>query len=167
MKSSLAVVPLKNRFSVVTDTVRFSHAGRLGASVMLVGWSTVALNNTAELLLLTSTKYLKVWFPPGGIPVALPIKAIQKMTAVTGVLSSALMTTSRPLGALGGSEEYRSDGVMKYIKAVEGFLAKEGIVHLTCTIYHSPYTSTSAVSVRFPALIPNSTPLAPQVTAQV
>ena len=103
MKSSLAVVPFENRFSAVTDTVRFSHAGRLGASIMLVRWSTVVLNNTPELLSLTSTKYLKVWFPPGGIPVALPIKAIQEMTAVTGVVSSALMTTSRPLGALGGS----------------------------------------------------------------
>ena len=99
MKSSLAVVLLKNRFSAVTDTVRFSHAGRLGASVMLVGWSTVALNNTAELLLVTSTKYLKVWFPPGGIPVALPIKAIQEITAVTGVVLSASMTASRPPGA--------------------------------------------------------------------
>ena len=76
---------------------------------MLVGWSTVVLNNTAELLLLTSTKYLKVWFPPGGIPVALSIKAIQEMTAVTGVVSSALMTTSRPLGASGGSEECKGD----------------------------------------------------------
>ena len=115
MESSLAVVPLKNRFSAVTDTFRVSHAGRLGASVMLVGWFTVALNNTAELLVLTSTKYLKVRFPPGGIPVALSIKAIQEMTAVTGVVSSALMTTSRPLGVLGGSEKYRSDRVMKYI----------------------------------------------------
>ena len=102
MNFLLAVVPLKIRFSAVTNTVRFSHAGRLGASVMLVGWSTVVLNNTAELLL-TSTKYLKVWFPPGGIPVALFIKAIQKMTAVTGVVLSALMTTTRPLGAFGGS----------------------------------------------------------------
>ena len=115
MKSSYAVVPLKNRFSAVTDTVRVSHAGRLGASVMLVGWSTVVLNNTAELLLLTSTMYLKVWFPPGGIPIALPIKAIQEMTTVTGVVSSALMTTSRPLGALGGSENYRSHRAMKYV----------------------------------------------------
>ena len=88
MKSSLAGVPLKNRFPAVTDTVRFSHAGRLGASTVLVGWSTVALNNTAEVLLLTSTKYLKVWFSPGGIPVALPIKAIQEMLAVTGDVSS-------------------------------------------------------------------------------
>ena len=109
MKSSLAVVPLKNRFSAVTDTVRVSHAGRLGASTMLVGWSTVALNNTAELLLITSTKYLKVWSPPGGIPVALSIKAIQEMTAVTGAVSSAFMTTSRPSGALGGSEERKDD----------------------------------------------------------
>ena len=105
MKSSLAEVPLKNRFSAVTDTVRVSHAGRLGASTMLVGCSTVALNNTAELLLLTSTKYLKVWFPPGGIPIALSIKAIQEMTAVTGAVSSTLITTTRPSGALGGSEE--------------------------------------------------------------
>ena len=104
MKSSLAGRPLKNRFSVVTDTVRVSHAGRLGASIMLVGCFTVVLNNTAELLLLTATKYLKVWFPPGGIPVALSIKAIQEMTAVTGVVSSALMKTVRLLGALGGSE---------------------------------------------------------------
>ena len=105
---------MKNRFFAVTDTVRLSHAGRLGASVMLVGWSTVALNNTAELLL-TSTKYLKVWFPPGGIPVALFIKAIQEMTAVTDVVSFALMTTSRPVGALGISEKYRSHRGMKYI----------------------------------------------------
>ena len=104
MKSSLAEVPLKNRFSAVTDTVRFSHAGRLGASTVLVGWSTVALNNTAEVLLLTSTKYLKVWFPPEGIPVALSIKAIQEMTAVTGDVSLGVMTTDRPLGALGGPE---------------------------------------------------------------
>ena len=103
MKSSLAGVPLKNKFSAVTDTVRFSHAGRLGASTMLVGWSTVALNNTAELLLLTSTKYFKVWFPPGGILVAMSIKAIQEMTAVTGVATLVLMTTERPQGALGGS----------------------------------------------------------------
>ena len=62
MKSSLAVVPLKNRFSAVTDTVRVSQAVRLDASTMLVGCSTVhvALNNTAKLLLLTSAKYLKV-----------------------------------------------------------------------------------------------------------
>ena len=98
---------MKNRFSAVTDTVRFSHAGRLGASTMLVAWSTAPLNNTAELLLLTSTKYLKVWFPPGGIPVALSIKAVQEMIAVTGVVSSALMTTVRPLGVLGGPEKGR------------------------------------------------------------
>ena len=105
MKSSLAGVPLKNRFSAVTDTVRFSHAGRLGVSTVVVGWTTVPLNNTAEPLLLTSTKYLKVWFPPGGIPVALSIKAVQEMTAVTGVVSSALMTTVRPMGVLGRSEK--------------------------------------------------------------
>ena len=107
MKSSLAGVPLKNSFSAATDTVRFSHAGRLGASTMLVGWSTVALNNTAELLVLTSTKYIKVWFTPDRIPVALSIKAIQEMIAVTGVVSFASITTVRPLGALGssGSEE--------------------------------------------------------------
>ena len=104
MKSSLAGVPLKNWFSAVTDTVRFSHAGRLGASTVLVGWSTVVQNNTAEELLLTSTKYLKVWFPPGGIPVALSIKAIQEMTAVTGDVSLGVMTTDRPLGVLGGPE---------------------------------------------------------------
>ena len=117
MNVRLAVVPLKNRFSAVTDTVRVSHAGRLGASVMSVGCSTVVLNNTAELLLLTSTKYLKVWFPPRGIPVALPIKAIQEMTAVTvtGVVSFALMTTSRSLGALGGSEKYKMIRAMKYV----------------------------------------------------
>ena len=115
MKSSLAGGPLKNKFSAVTDTVKFSHAGRLGASVMLVGWSTVALNNMPELLLLTSTKYHKVWFPPGEIPVALSIKVIQEMTAVTGVVSFAVMTTSRPSGALGISEKYRSHRVMKYI----------------------------------------------------
>ena len=117
MKSSLAGVPLKNRFSAVTDTVRFSHAGRLGASTMLVGWSTVALNNTAELLVFTSTKYLKVWFPPGGIPVALSIKAIQKMTAVTGVVSPAAMRTPRLSGALGGSEKWQGQmyRVMKYV----------------------------------------------------
>ena len=104
MKSSLAGVPLKNRFSAVTDTVRFLHAGRLGASTVLVGWSTVALNNTAEVLLLTSTKYLKVWFPPGGIPVTLSAKAVQEMTAVTGDVSFGVMIADRPLGALGGSE---------------------------------------------------------------
>ena len=104
MKASLAEVPLKNKFSAVTDTVRFSHAGRLGASTVLVGWSTVALNNTAEELLLTSTKYLKVWFPPRGIPVALSIKAVQELTAVTGDVSFGVMTTDRPLGALGGSK---------------------------------------------------------------
>ena len=102
MKSSLTEVPLKNRFSAVTDTVRFSHAGRLGASTVLVGWFTVALNNTAELLLLTSTKYLKVWFPPGGIPVALSIKAIQEMAAVTGDVSFGVMTTLNPLSISGG-----------------------------------------------------------------
>ena len=106
MKSFLAGVPLKNMFSAVTDTVRFSHAGRLNASTMLVGWSTVPLNNTAELLLLTTTKYLKVWFPPGGIPVALSIKA-QEMMAVTGDVSSALMSTVRPVGVLGRSEKSR------------------------------------------------------------
>ena len=103
MKSSLAEVPLKNRFSAVTDTFRFSQTGKLGASTVLVGWSTVALN-TAEVLLLTSTKYLKVWFPPGGIPVAFSIKAIQEMIAVTGVVSSDSMTADSPLGALGDSE---------------------------------------------------------------
>ena len=103
MKSSLTVVPLKKRFSAVTDTVRFAHAGGLGASTMPVGWFTVALNNTAELI--TSTKYLKVWFPPVGIPVALSIKGIQEMVAVTGVVSFALMTKSRALGAVEGSEE--------------------------------------------------------------
>ena len=60
MKDSMAAVPLKNRFSALTDTVRFSHAGRLGASTVIAGWSTVALNNTAERLLFTLTKYLKV-----------------------------------------------------------------------------------------------------------
>ena len=104
MKSSLAGVPLKNWFSAVTDTVRFSHAGRLGASTVLVGWSTVALNNTVEVLLFTSTKYLKVWFSPEGIPVALSVKAIQVMTAVTGDVSLGVMITDRPLGALGGPE---------------------------------------------------------------
>ena len=103
MKSSVAGVPLKNRFSAVTDTVRFSHAGRLGASTVLVGWSTVALNNTAEVLLLTSTKYLNVGFPPGGIPVALFINAIQEMLAVTGVVSYGVMIADRPLSALGDS----------------------------------------------------------------
>ena len=71
---------------------------------MLVGWSTVVLNNTAEVLLLTSTKYLKDWFPPGGIPVAVSIKAIQEMLAVTGVVSFGVMTADRLLGALGGSK---------------------------------------------------------------
>ena len=106
MKSSLAGVPLKNRFSAVTDTVRFSHAGRLGASTVLVGWSTVVQNNTVEVLLLTSTKYLKVGFPPRGIPVyaELFIKGIQSMTAVTGDMSLDMMTADNPLGALGGSE---------------------------------------------------------------
>ena len=115
MKPSVAGIPSKNRFSAVTDTVRFSHAERLAASTMLVGWSTVALNNTAELLLLTSTKYIKVWFPPGGIPVALSIKAIQEMTAVTVSVSSALMTTVRLSGAFGSSEKldhtHRVNGV--------------------------------------------------------
>ena len=106
MKSSLAGVPLKNRFSAVTDTVRFSHAGRLGASTVLVGWSTVVLNNTAEVLLLTSTKYLKVGFPPGGFPVymELSITGIQSMTAVTGAVSLELMSADNPLGVLGRSE---------------------------------------------------------------
>ena len=104
MKSSVAGVPLKNRFSAVTNTVRFSHAGRLDASTVLVGWSTVALNNTAKVLLLTSTKYLKVWSSPGGIPVALSINAIQEMLAVTGDVSFGLMTADRPMGALGGSK---------------------------------------------------------------
>ena len=103
MKYSLAGGPLKNRFSAVTDTVRFSHAGRLGASTVLVGWSTVALNNTAEVLLLTSTKYLNVGFPPGGIPVSLFISAIQEMLAVTGDVSYGVMIADRPLSALGGS----------------------------------------------------------------
>ena len=103
MKSSLAGVPLKNRFFAVTDTVRFSHAGRFGAFTVLVGWSTVALNNTAEVLLLTCTKYCSVEFPPGGIPVALSIKAVQEMTAVTGDVSFGLMTADRPLGASGDS----------------------------------------------------------------
>ena len=109
MKSSLAGVPLKNRFSAVADTVRFSHAGRLGASTVAFGWSTVPLNNTAGLLLLTSTKYLKVWFPPGGIPVALSIKAVQEMTAVTGVVLVNFMTIVivTPVGALGGPEKGR------------------------------------------------------------
>ena len=106
MTSSLAEVPLKNRFSAVTDTVRFSHAGKLGASTLLVGWSTVVQNNTAEVLLLTLTKYLKVRFPPRGIPVymELSIKGIQSMTTVTGAVSLELMTADNPLGALGGSE---------------------------------------------------------------
>ena len=74
---------------------------------MSFGWSTVPLNNTAELLLLTSTKYLKVRSLLGGIPIALSVKAIQEMTAVTGVASSTLMTTERSLGVLGGSEKDR------------------------------------------------------------
>ena len=102
MKSSLTEAPLKNRFSAVTDTVRFSHAGRLGASTVLVGWSTVVLNNIAELLLLTSTKYLKVSSPPGGIPVALSIKAIQEMAAITGDVSFGVTTTLKPLSISGG-----------------------------------------------------------------
>ena len=100
----MAAVPLKNRFSAVTDTVRFSHAGRLGASTVLVGWSTLILNNTAEVLLLTSTKYLNVWFPTGGILVALSIKGNQEITAVTGLVSSGLMTAVTLLGASGGSK---------------------------------------------------------------
>ena len=106
MKSSLAEDPLKNRFSAVTDTVRLSHAGRLGASTVLVGWSTVVQNNTAEVLLLTSTKYLNVGFPPGGIPVymELSIKGIQSMTAVTGDVSLDMTAADNPLGALGDSE---------------------------------------------------------------
>ena len=103
MKSSPAGVPLKNRFFAVTDTVRFSHAGRLGASTVLVGWSTVVQNNTAEVLLLTSTKYLKLVFPPGGIPVALFINAIQEMLALTGAVLYGVMIADRPLSALGGS----------------------------------------------------------------
>ena len=74
---------------------------------MSFGWSTVLLNNAAELLLLNSTKYLKVWFPPGGIPVAPSIKTIQEIRAITGVVSSAMMVTVRPLGASGGSEKGR------------------------------------------------------------
>ena len=105
MKSSLAEVSLKNWLSAVTDTVRFSHAGRLGASTVLVGWSTVALNNTAEVLLLTSTKYLKLVFPPRGIPVALSSNAIQEMLAVTGIVSSDLMTADRPVGTAGRSKK--------------------------------------------------------------
>ena len=119
MKSSLEGVPLKNMFSAVTDTVRFSHAGRLGASTVLVGWSTVPLNNTAGLLLLTSTKYLKVWFPPGGIPVALSIKAVQEMIAVTGVVSSGLMTAVRPVGVLGGP--INEDHTYEYHNNERGF----------------------------------------------
>ena len=106
----MAAVPLKNRFSAVTDTVRFSHAGRLGASTVLVGWSTIVLNNIAELLLLTSTKYLKVWFSPGGIPVTLPIKGDQEISAVTGLVSTALMTAVTLLGASGGSKYYNTSG---------------------------------------------------------
>ena len=114
MKSSLVEILSRNRFAAVTDTVRVSHGGRLGVSVMLVGWSTVALNNTAKLLLLTSTKYLKVCFPPGGIPVALSIKAIQEMTAITGIVSSALTSTSRPLGAFGGPKKRRGHNICTY-----------------------------------------------------
>ena len=139
MKSSLAGVPLKNMFSAVTDTVRFSHAGRLGASTMLVGWSTVPLNNTAELLLLTSTKYLKVWSPPGGIPVALIIKAVQEMIAVTGVVSFVLMTTVRPLGASGGSEKGRvaqSDEVRIHIRSRMACKGSNGSFDTTLTTYH-------------------------------
>ena len=102
MKDSMAEAPLKNRFSAVTDTVRFSHAGKLDASTVLVGWSTVVLNNIAEVLLLTSTKYLNVWFSSGGIPVALSSKTIQEMTAVTGEVSSSVMTTPKPLSISGG-----------------------------------------------------------------
>ena len=104
MKSSLAGVPLKNRFSAVTDTVKFSHAGRLGASTVLVRLSTVVQNNTAEVLLLTCTKYLKLWFPPRGIPVTLSVNTIQEMTAVTGIESLDVMTVDRPIGALGISK---------------------------------------------------------------
>ena len=108
MKSSLAGVPLKNKFSAVTNTVKFSHDGSWGASTVSFGWSTVLLNNAAELLFLTSTKYLKVRSLLGGIPIALSLKAIQEMRAVTGAVSSTSMTTERPLGVLGGSEK---DGV--------------------------------------------------------
>ena len=125
MKSSLSGVPLKNRFSAVTDTVRFSHAGRLGASAVLVGWSTVALNNTAEVLLLTSTKYLKVWFSPGGIPVALPIKAIQEMTAVTGDVSSGLMTADSSLGGAGRPKEGQRQ--KSVVRSSQNSLATEGM----------------------------------------
>ena len=97
MKSSLAGVPLKNRFSAVTDTVRFSHAGRLGASTVLVGWSTVALNNTAKMLLLTSTKYPKGRYSTGSIG-AFSKKDIQEMLAVTGIVPSGVMATDRPSG---------------------------------------------------------------------
>ena len=91
MKVSLTEVPLKNRFSAVTDKVRLSHAGRLGASKVSFGWFTVALNNTAKVVSLTTTKYVKVLFRPVGIPVAFSINAIQEMSAVTGVVSSGLM----------------------------------------------------------------------------
>ena len=74
---------------------------------MSFGWSTVLLNNAAELLFLTSTKYLKVRSLLGGIPIALSLKAIQEMRAVTGAVSSTSMTTERPLGVLGGSEKDR------------------------------------------------------------
>ena len=98
MKSSLAGVTLNDWYSAVTDTVRFSHAGRLGASTVLVGWSTVALNNTAEVLLLTDTKYLKGRYSSGESTGAFSNKGIQEMFAVTGVVPSGVITTDRPSG---------------------------------------------------------------------
>ena len=92
-------------FFAVTDTVRLSHAGRLHAFTELFGWSTLSVNNTAEVLLLTSMEYLKAWVSPGGIPVALPIKDNQEITVVTGLVSSGLMIAVTLLGKSGGSEQ--------------------------------------------------------------
>ena len=98
MKSSLAGVPLNDWYSAVTDTVRFSHVDRLVASTVLVGWSTVVQNNTAEVLLPTDTKYLKGWYSSGGSTGAFSNKGIQEMFAVTGVMPSGVITTDRPSG---------------------------------------------------------------------
>ena len=104
MKSVRAGIPLRRMFFAVTDTVRLSHAGRLHASNEFSGWSTVSVNNTVDMLLRTSTQYHKIRAPPGGIPVALLTKGNQVILAVTGLVSSGLMTAVTLLGASGVSE---------------------------------------------------------------
>ena len=98
MKYSRAGVPLNDWYSAVTDTVRFSHAGRLGASTVLVGWFTMVLNNTAKKVLLTSTKYLKGLYSSGESTRAFSNRGIQEIFAVTGVVPSGVITTDRPSG---------------------------------------------------------------------